>query len=69
MQVECCEITDPYMNTDRNKNCISIVIKRADFETKTPDYPGFDDESKTKIQFSSLQNSLSIPESDDTLNV
>merc|ERR1711981_930530 len=39
-KVECCEITDPYMNTDRNKNCISIVIKRADFETKTPDYPG-----------------------------
>ena len=30
------------MNTDRNKNCISIVIKRADFETKTPDYPGLD---------------------------
>merc|ERR1712110_1280083 len=25
-KVECCEITDPYMNTDRNKNCISIVI-------------------------------------------
>ena len=69
MQVECCEITDPYMNTDRNKNCISIVIKRADYETKTPDYPGFDDESKTNIQFSSLQNSLSFPESDDTLNV
>ena len=44
LQVECCEITDPYMNTDRNKNCISIVIKRADFETKTPDYPGFDSE-------------------------
>merc|ERR1712083_844928 len=21
-KVECCEITDPYMNTDRNKNCI-----------------------------------------------
>merc|ERR1719397_541666 len=39
-KVECCEITYPYMNTDRNKNCISIVIKRADFETKTPDYPG-----------------------------
>merc|ERR1712226_1712954 len=39
-KVECCEITDPYMNTDRNKNCISVVIKRADFETKTPDYPG-----------------------------
>ena len=57
------------MNTDRNKNCISIVIKRADFETKTPDYPGFDDESKTNILFSSLQNSFSFPESDDTLNV
>ena len=28
------------MNTDRNKNCISIVIKRADYETKSPDYPG-----------------------------
>lgn len=69
MQVECCEITDPYMNTDRNKNCISIVIKRADYETKTPDYPGFDDESKTNILFSSLQNSFSFPESDDTLNV
>merc|ERR1712181_41005 len=39
-KVECCEITDPYMNTDRNKNCISIVIKRADFETKSPEYPG-----------------------------
>merc|ERR1712088_788979 len=39
-KVECCEITDPYMNTDRNKNCISIVIKRADYETKSPDYPG-----------------------------
>merc|ERR1711944_265399 len=39
-KVECCEITDPYMNTERNKNCISIVIKRADYETKTPDYPG-----------------------------
>merc|ERR1711971_725317 len=39
-KVECCEITDPYMNTDRNKNCISIVIKRADFESKSPDYPG-----------------------------
>merc|ERR1739841_259425 len=39
-KVECCEITDQYMNTDRNKNCISIVIKRTDFETKTPDYPG-----------------------------
>ena len=69
MQVECCEITDPYMNTDRNKNCISIVIKRADYETKTPDYPGFDDESKTNILFSSLQNSLSFPESDDIFNV
>merc|ERR1712037_665172 len=39
-KVDCCEITDQYMNTDRNKNCISIVIKRSDFETKTPDYPG-----------------------------
>merc|ERR1712223_571945 len=39
-KVECCEITDPYINTDRNKNCISIVIKRADYETKSPDYPG-----------------------------
>ena len=29
-----------YMNTSRNKSCISIVVKRADFETKSPDYPG-----------------------------
>ena len=67
MKVECCEITDPYMNTDRNKNCISIVIKRADFETKSPEYPGFNDESKTKNYFSSQQNSHSIPKSE--LNV
>merc|ERR1711890_225586 len=36
----CCKVTDPYMNTDRNKNCISITIRRSDFETKTPEYPG-----------------------------
>ena len=65
MKVECCEITDPYMNTDRNKNCISIVIKRADFETKSPEYPGFDDESKTKQKhISSQQNCISIPKSE-----
>ena len=40
IQMDCCEITDPYMNTSRNKSCISIVVKRADFETKSPDYPG-----------------------------
>ena len=24
----------------RNKNVISITVKRADYESKTPDYPG-----------------------------
>merc|ERR1712241_1161122 len=39
-KVECCTVTDQYNNTERNKNCISIEIKRADFESKTPDWPG-----------------------------
>ena len=26
--------------TIRNKNAISITVKRADYETKSPDYPG-----------------------------
>merc|ERR1712059_45945 len=39
-KMDCCKITDPYMNTDRNKNCISITVKRSDYESKTPDYPG-----------------------------
>ena len=26
--------------TIRNKNVISITVKRADYENKTPDYPG-----------------------------
>ena len=39
--------------TIRNKNVISITVKRADYESKTPDYPGNhreldqDDKSKT----------------------
>merc|ERR1712228_639974 len=35
-----CKITDPYHNEFRNKNTISITVKRADYEAKTPDYPG-----------------------------
>ena len=35
-----CKVTDQYQNTARNKNAISITVKRADYETKTPDYPG-----------------------------
>merc|ERR1711997_606638 len=35
-----CKVTDPYMNEARNKNAISITVKRADYETKSPDYPG-----------------------------
>ena len=57
------------MNTDRNKNCISIVIKRADFETKTPDYPGFDHIYDDESTFSLSAVFQYIPESDDTLNV
>ena len=26
--------------TIRNKNVISITVKRSDYETKTPEYPG-----------------------------
>merc|ERR1739838_386290 len=41
-KVEVCKITDQYQNEFRNKPCISITIKRADYEneSKTPDYPG-----------------------------
>ena len=39
-KVDCCEISDQYMNPERNKNCISITIRRSDYETKTPDYVG-----------------------------
>merc|ERR1711890_63017 len=35
-----CKVTDPYMSPTKNKNVISITVKRADYETKTPDYPG-----------------------------
>ena len=35
-----CKVTDQYQNTARNKNAISVTVKRADYETKTPDYPG-----------------------------
>ena len=35
-----CKVTDPYDSNTRNKSAISITVKRADFETKTPDYPG-----------------------------
>ena len=28
------------MTIIRNKNVISITVKRADYESKTPDYPG-----------------------------
>jgi len=38
--VRVCNVTDPYMNEARNKNCISATIQREDYETKTPDYPG-----------------------------
>jgi hypothetical protein len=48
------DISDPYMNTARfgkltpgiikytfrNKQAISITVKRTDYETKTPEYPG-----------------------------
>merc|ERR1712106_245204 len=39
-KVEVCTITDQYMSETRNKNCISTTVKRSDFESKTPDYPG-----------------------------
>ena len=35
-----CKITDPYHNEFRNKPTISITVKRADYEAKSPDYPG-----------------------------
>ena len=35
-----CKVTDQYQNTARNKNAISITVKRADYESKSPDYPG-----------------------------
>ena len=35
-----CKVTDPYDSNTRNKKAISITVKRADYETKTPDYPG-----------------------------
>merc|ERR1712126_160856 len=35
-----CKITDPYHNEFRNKPSISITVKRADYEAKSPDYPG-----------------------------
>merc|ERR1712071_429430 len=35
-----CKVTDPYMSEARNKNAISITVKRTDYESKTPDYPG-----------------------------
>merc|ERR1712099_115886 len=51
-KVECCEITDPYMNTDRNKNCISIVIKRADYEKKMIEKPTQPFKVKKRTDFS-----------------
>merc|ERR1711936_829221 len=41
-KVDCCDIKGPYMNEARNKNCLSITIRRSHFEdeSKTPDYPG-----------------------------
>merc|ERR1712142_693197 len=39
-KMDCCKITDPYHNENRNKPTISITVKRADFENKSPDYPG-----------------------------
>ena len=38
--VACCKISDPYQNEFRNKPTISITVKRADYESKSPDYPG-----------------------------
>ena len=35
-----CKITDSYPNEFRNKPTISITVKRADYESKSPDYPG-----------------------------
>jgi len=35
-----CKVTDQYMSPTKNKNVISITVKRADYESKTPDYPG-----------------------------
>merc|ERR1719398_199022 len=35
-----CKVTDQYMRPTKNKNVISITVKRADYESKTPDYPG-----------------------------
>merc|ERR1712029_1325236 len=35
-----CKITGPYHNEFRNKPTISITVKRADYEAKSPDYPG-----------------------------
>jgi hypothetical protein len=39
-KVECCDITDSYQSETRNKPIISFTIKRADYETKNPEYPG-----------------------------
>merc|ERR1711910_60181 len=41
-KVDCCDIKGPYMNEARNKNCLSITVRRSHFEdeSKTPDYPG-----------------------------
>merc|ERR1712113_445683 len=35
-----CKVTDPYMSATKNKNVITITVKRADYETKNPEYPG-----------------------------
>merc|ERR1712037_156997 len=35
-----CKVTDPYMSEKKNKNVITITVKRADYESKNPEYPG-----------------------------
>merc|ERR1712226_1614953 len=35
-----CKVTDPYMSDKKNKNVITITVKRADYESKNPEYPG-----------------------------
>jgi hypothetical protein len=38
--VKVCKVTDPYHSELRNKPTISCTILRADYEAKSPDYPG-----------------------------
>jgi len=38
--VKVCNVTDAYASEIRNKPTMSATILRADYESKSPDYPG-----------------------------